>query len=367
MFDNELLQYVLKLSKEQIVIIPEKELEGKHYPPFFSNQNVLITLTPEKKNDLQLISSLLLKIYPKEHPITFFYKQKDEENIPLHKEYSIEKISQIENLDEIAAIYIAAQEKKNSALDFLELIAHLRAPEGCPWDREQTHQSLRPNLLEETYEVLQTIDENNMSGLQEELGDLLLQIVLHAQISNENGEFNFEDVVTGIEQKLIYRHPHVFGEKSVTGAEEVLKNWEVLKANERKENHKSDRLLRSVPKGMSALSLAQTYQKRAARVGFDWETIDPVKQKVGEELEEVETASSDDEREKELGDVLFAVVNLIRWYGCDAESVLREAAERFAKRFEFIEDCVKQRGKTFTDFTLAELDEFWEEAKNNKL
>jgi len=361
--DTELLKYILQISKEQVVILPIGKVLGSHYPPFFSSQNVLIILNRLREKNIQSIFSLLLKIFPKEHHITLFFKELGSDGIPSHKESSIEKASQEAGLTDTEAIYIPALEGKNSALDFLELIAHLRAPEGCPWDRKQTHQSLRPNLLEETYEVLYTIDENDMPGLQEELGDLLLQIVLHAQISNENGDFNFEDVVTGIEQKLVYRHPHVFGDKTVFGAEEVIKNWEVLKAKERKEHHKSDRLLRSVPKIMSALSLAQAYQKRAARVGFDWEMIEPVKQKIFEELKEVESAPNDDERSKELGDVLFAVVNLIRWYGCDAESVLREAAERFAGRFEYIEDCVKQRGKTFADFTLAELDQFWEDAK----
>lgn len=363
MLDNKLLEYVLNLSNEQIVIIPAESLKGKHYPPFFSNQNVLITLNSSEKVDFEPILMLLRSIYPGEHRITFLQNQTEGEKEPPQKTYSIDEASKESSLVDATAVYIPALEGKNSALDFLELIAHLRAPEGCPWDRKQTHQSLRPNLLEETYEVLHTIDENDMQGLQEELGDLLLQIVLHAQISNENGEFNFEDVVTGIEQKLIYRHPHVFGTRSVSDAEEVIKNWEVLKAKERKEHHKSDRLLRSVPKIMSALSLAQAYQKRAARVGFDWETIEPVKQKIFEELKEVETAPTDDEQAKELGDVLFAVVNLVRWYGCDAESVMREAAERFANRFEYIEDCVKQRGKNFTDFTLAELDQFWEDAK----
>ena len=363
MLNKKLLNYVLELSKEQIVILPAEKLQGKHYPPFFSNQNVLITLDQQEEEAVQEILPLLLKIYPKEQPFILFQTEAGSNEIPSHKEYSIEEAVQRKDLADTAAIYIPALEGKNSALDFLELIAHLRAPEGCPWDRKQTHQSLRPNLLEETYEVLYTIDENDMTGLQEELGDLLLQIVLHAQISGEQGDFNFEDVVTGIEQKLIYRHPHVFGEGTASDSEEVIKNWEVLKAKERKEHHKSDRLLRSVPKIMSALSLAQAYQKRAARVGFDWETIEQVKKKVSEELEEVESAANDDERAKELGDVLFTVVNLIRWYGCDAESVLREAAERFAGRFEYIEDCIKQRGKTFADFTLAELDQFWEDAK----
>ncbi|MGV8026919.1 MAG: nucleoside triphosphate pyrophosphohydrolase [Anaerolineaceae bacterium] len=365
MSNLDIINYTLELSKNHLTVIPFIDLKDKYYPPFFSNQNILVIDLPEAdKGDV--LYQLLTKILPAEHPIMIFEQSKEPK-----KNYHLETYpfnAEIKNkiTQEILAIYIPANKLKNSMLDFQELIAHLRAPEGCPWDREQTHESLRPNLLEETYEVLHTIDEGDLKGMQEELGDLLLQIILHAQISSENEDFNLEDVVTGIEQKLIFRHPHIFGDKAVSGADEVIKNWEVLKAQERKDNHKAQGILRSVPKNMAALSLAQAYQKRAARVGFDWETIEPVKQKVAEEIREVEDAVDDIERAKELGDVLFAIVNLIRWYGCDAESVLREAAERFADRFQYIEECVQKRGKTFADFSLAELDTFWEEAKKKQ-
>ncbi len=365
MSNIDIINYSLKLAKNHLMVIPFLDLKDKYYPPFSSNQNILVMDIPDSNNN-DFLYQLLSKIYPDDHTITLF-----EQNMDGHESFHLEtypfnEARQKKSSKRILAIYIPANKRKNSMLDFQELIAHLRASEGCPWDREQTHQSLRPNLLEETYEVLHTIDGGDLKGMQEELGDLLLQIVLHAQISSENRDFNLEDVITGIEQKLIFRHPHIFGDKAVSGADEVIKNWEILKAQERKENHKAQGLLRSVPKNMSALSLAQAYQKRAARVGFDWETIEPVKQKVAEEFQEVDAATSDAERAKELGDVLFAIVNLIRWYGCDAESVLREAAERFASRFEYIEGCVQERGKTFADFSLAELDAFWEDAKKKQ-
>jgi tetrapyrrole methylase family protein/MazG family protein len=362
MLNREIIERVLELSENQLTITSYPELKNKYSPSFSSNQNVLIVDLPDS-GDYDSLFQLLLKIHSKDHKVTLFYPDSDERKQVNSVINSIAAIQKIRPSQQPVAIFIPGNKEKYSMLDFQELIAHLRAPEGCPWDREQTHQSLRPNLLEETYEVLNTIDEGDLGGMREELGDLLLQIVLHAQISSESENFNLEDVITGIEQKLIFRHPHIFGDKAVSGADEVIKNWEVLKAQERKENHKAQGILRSVPKDMPALSLAQAYQKRAARVGFDWETIEPVKQKVFEEFQEVDTATNDEDRAKELGDALFAMVNLIRWYGCDAESALREAAIRFANRFEYIEECVQKRGKTFADFTIAELDVFWEEAK----
>lgn len=360
--NTDLLNTVLESTKHHVTIIPASLLNGRHFPPFFSNQNALLT-DFVKKEDLVFAFELLAKNYPADHALLFFKQGADRKESFIKFEMTLQDARSRGPQDGVIAVLVPAKTDKNSFLDFLELIAHLRAPEGCPWDREQTHQSLRPNLLEETYEVLQTLDSHDMIGLQEELGDLLLQIVLHAQIASENRDFNIEDVITGIERKLIFRHPHIFGDKAVSDANEVIKNWEVLKAQERRANNKAQGLLRSVPKGMSALSLAQAYQKRAARVGFDWESIEPVKQKIDEELQEVEKADRDEERAKELGDVLFAMVNLIRWYGQDAESVLREAAEKFASRFEYIEDCVQKSGKTFADFSAAELDAFWEDAK----
>jgi tetrapyrrole methylase family protein/MazG family protein len=363
MINPNLIQYIYEQCEKQLGIYAWGELKNRYALPFSSNQNILIVDIINEAELQELVRSLL-KLYDEDKEIWLFnqpdaeFPAKDEEHLSLQT---------LKNKNDLPhkeiALFIPASNEKNSMLDFQELIAHLRSEKGCPWDREQTHRSLRPNLLEETFEVLHAIDIDNVADLQEELGDLLLQIVLHSQIALEDGEFNLEDVISGIERKLIYRHPHIFGDTLVSDAGEVIKNWEVLKAAERKTNHKRQGMLHSVPVDMPALTLAQSYQKRAARVGFDWETIEPVKLKVQEELTEVETAQGAEERAKELGDVLFAMVNLIRWYGVDAESALREAAGRFASRFEYIEECVQKQGKTFADYSLVELDTFWDEAK----
>ena len=255
--------------------------------------------------------------------------------------------------------------EKTSLITFVDLIAHLRAPDGCPWDRKQTLMTLRTNLLEEAHEVLEAIDNNDMEGLKEELGDLLLQIVLQAQIASENSYFDLYDVVNGIYKKIVFRHPHVFENVEVHGVSGVLQNWEKWKAEERIKKNKNDdtSILASVPKSLPALALAQKYQERAARVGFDWPDIAPVIEKIEEEITEVKHAEDKTSQERELGDLLFAFVNLIRWYGLDAESLLRQMNQRFLRRFNFIENEVSRQGSQMTDLSLSELDAIWDQAK----
>jgi tetrapyrrole methylase family protein/MazG family protein len=220
-------------------------------------------------------------------------------------------------------------------------------------------------LLEEAHEVLETIDENDMEGLKEELGDLLLQIVLQAQITSEAGNFNLYEVINGIYKKIVFRHPHVFGNVEVDDVDGVLQNWEKWKAEERVKKNKPEdtSILASVPKSLPSLALAQKYQERAARVGFDWPDIAPVIGKIEEEIAEVKNAADKTALERELGDLLFAMVNLIRWYGIDAESSLRQMNQRFLTRFNFIEDEVNRRGRKITDLSLEELDSIWDQAK----
>jgi tetrapyrrole methylase family protein/MazG family protein len=251
---------------------------------------------------------------------------------------------------------------------FMEMVAHLRSPEGCPWDREQTHQSLRTSLLEETYEVLSALDNQDPKSLREELGDLLLQIVLHAQIAMENGAFKMSDVFAGIYRKIVFRHPHVFTQQPAGSTQSVLRNWEKLKEIERKENGgKGGGLLSGVPKIYPSLAQAQAYQERVKRVGFDWAKIDSVLEKVYEELDEVKNAEGTEELNAELGDLLFSVVNLVRWNKADAESVLREANQRFLQRFQFVEQKAGELGRQLGDMTLGEMDVLWDEAKENGL
>jgi tetrapyrrole methylase family protein/MazG family protein len=250
--------------------------------------------------------------------------------------------------------------ESNEFSTFAAIIARLRAPDGCPWDREQTHASLRGNLLSECYEVLQALDEGDSAKLCEELGDLLLQIVLHAQIARDEGEFEIDDVIRGISEKIIRRHPHVFGAATAKDAGEVMHNWEELKKGERESGVS---MLKGVPVAMPALSYAYEVQRRAARVGFDWEDTAGVLDKLAEEVREYLEARSPEERENELGDLLFTLVNLARREGTDPEAALRGANRRFFQRFAFMEKICRRRGLELAKLTLKEMDELWAEAK----
>jgi tetrapyrrole methylase family protein/MazG family protein len=247
------------------------------------------------------------------------------------------------------------------------VVAHLRAPDGCPRDREQTQQSLGPSLLEETYEAISALEEGDVDGFREELGDMFLVLLMLAQIASEDGDFNFSQVVQGIHQKIVYRHPHVFGEVEVDGTSGVLKNWENLKAAERKakgkDKQKPKGIFDSLPKAMPALMQSQEYQERAAHVGFDWPNVEGVVEKFLEEWGEVQAAESEEEREKELGDLLFSVVNLVRWNKLDAESLLRKANQRFKQRFAYIEENARLQGRNLSDLSLDEMEALWQEAK----
>ncbi len=241
----------------------------------------------------------------------------------------------------------------------VEIIARLRAPDGCPWDREQTHSSLRANLLEECYEALAALDEGDAGKLCEELGDIMLQIALHSQIAAEAGEFEIGDVLESINAKLIHRHPHIFGSAKVESAEEVAQNWEALKREERGEDSS---LLDSVPEQMPALGYSQSIQRRVAGVGFDWENIDGVIDKLAEEVAEFKE-STGDQRAGEFGDILFTLVNIARRMGVDSEAALREANKKFFRRFSQMEEICRQRGVTFADLSFDEQNALWEEAK----
>jgi len=240
------------------------------------------------------------------------------------------------------------------------IIARLRSSDGCPWDRKQTHASLKPYLIEECYEVLQALEEGTPQKLCEELGDLLLQIMLHAQIAAEGREFDIEDVARGISNKLIHRHPHVFGELRVKDAAEVELKWEALKQDERRQG---ESLLSSVPKQMPALAYSQSIQRRVASVGFDWEKTEDIIDKLVEEVDELRRAPSQDEKGKEFGDLLFTLANIARRLDIDLEAALRSANQRFFQRFSYMEEACRQRGISFDSLSLDEQNALWEEAK----
>ena len=247
---------------------------------------------------------------------------------------------------------------------FLAIVAHLRGPEGCPWDREQTHSSLKGFLLQECHEALEAIDRGASGELAEELGDILLQVGLHAQIGADGGEFTIRDVLRAINDKLIRRHPHVFGDLKLSRPEEVEANWEQLKQAERGQGGGS--ALDGIPKTLPALAASQEVQRRAAGLGFDWPDMGGVLDKVREELGEFEKAKSRDELEHELGDIVAAIVNVGRKLNIDTEGALRQANERFRRRFTYMEAEADRRGKSLKDLPLERQEELWQEAKRQE-
>lgn len=246
----------------------------------------------------------------------------------------------------------------------MDIMRRLRAPGGCPWDAEQSHESLKRYLLEEAYEVIEAIDGNDSAHLKEELGDLLLQPVFHAAIAEENGDFTMDEVLEAISEKLVRRHPHVFGDEVIESSAAQVENWEKIKTQEKGVERKS--ALSGIPPHLPALMQAHKITEKAARVGFDWEHTDQVYGKVMEELHEFEEAmlaGDQKEMESELGDLLFAIVNLGRFLSIDPEDALRKTIQRFTKRFSHIEETLHARGEGLQDATLEEMDLLWEEAK----
>ncbi|MGI6360846.1 MAG: nucleoside triphosphate pyrophosphohydrolase [Bacillota bacterium] len=242
-----------------------------------------------------------------------------------------------------------------------DIMAALRAPNGCPWDQEQDHHSLKRYLVEETYEVLDAIDSGNDENLCDELGDLLLQVVFHAQIASEQGRFTLDDVVNSVSQKMIRRHPHVFADTEAADAQEVLSLWEEIKAQEKDDGVK--RGLMHVNHNLPALLLAQKVQDKAARVGFDWQDITGPQQKLKEELQELKEAQTTVQQTEELGDVIFSVVNLARFMQLDAESALRQTIKKFIGRFSYIEKQLTQSDISFTEAEPDQLEMYWQESK----
>lgn len=343
------------------VLVDALELADLHVPPFPPSAPALVAQIYSRQVASE-VKLTLMATYPDEHPVRLVHSagssEQQVESLPL---YEIDR-SPATGL--LTVLYVPPLSQTAAFEAFQEVIAHLRAPDGCPWDREQTHQSLRPHLLEEAYETLAALDADDPLAMQEELGDLLLQILLHAQIASEFGEFNMADVVQGITTKIINRHPHVFSDLTLEGVNGVLQNWEKLKAAERLTNGNASKgLLDGVAVALPALVQAYEFQKRAARVGFDWPALPGVVEKVLEELTEFQQAQSQDDLEAELGDLLFAVVNLARWQGIDPESALRAANDRFRRRFSYIERAVAASGRQVSELSLEEWETLWQAAK----
>jgi tetrapyrrole methylase family protein/MazG family protein len=342
----------------KLILIEARTLSSAHVPPYPPDMPALLTSVDSRELTLHL-KNVLLTAYPKEHVVSVVGEGKKKE----------ERLSELggDGFPEGFSLYVPPLAEGTSFESFAEIVAHLRAPNGCPWDREQTHESLRKHLLEEAYEAISAIDSGDFTDMREEFGDLLLQVVLQSQIANEEGQFNINQVIHGIHSKIVRRHPHVFGDLKVEGVDGVLANWEKLKEQERGKKKEGKGLLDGVPVALPALSQAQEYQDRAARVGFDWPEIEGVLEKIKEEIDEIKNAESDFELASEIGDLLFAMVNLARWKHIDAESALRATNQKFKKRFAYVEQGAKRQERNLSELSLDEMETFWTQAKRQGL
>ncbi len=307
----------------------------------------------------------LMEHYPDDHEVTVVrnlgLQEEEIRRLPL---YELDRLAVIDHLTSVCVPPRAVVAGQFTLKPLVDVMARLRSPGGCIWDIEQTHKSLKKYMVEEVYEVLETIDLAAGDKLCEELGDLLLQIVFHARVAEESGEFSVQDVIDTVTEKMIRRHPHVFGDITVRDAAEVVVNWENIKKQEKGAERTS--VLDGIPNGLPSLLRAYKLQSKAAKVGFDWDTIEPVWGKIKEELEELKAAvvnGDSNAMEGELGDVLFSVVNLARFLQLEAEVALHVTNNKFVRRFSYIENAVVTNGLKWEELSLAELDILWEKAK----
>ena len=307
----------------------------------------------------------LMSEYPDDHEVALVHAAGTcDQRIVRRLLYQLDRQGEdVPPLAHLTTLYVPPLCRESSFESLQDTVAHLRSPEGCPWDRRQTYESLRSGLLEEAYEAVTAIDRGDLAGLREELGDLLLQVLLQTQIATEAGVFKMPDVIGGIVAKLKHRHPHVWGDTPVDGVDQVLHNWEELKREEKGER---ESVLDGVPAALPALQQAHTYGERVARVGFDWPNVAGVRKKVHEEIGELQAALTGEEREAELGDLLFAVANWARWLDVDPETALRKGNERFARRFRDLESQARERGLDIGELSIDELEAFWEAAKERE-
>lgn len=310
----------------------------------------------------------LMEQYDDEQPIMFVRNLGlDDEEV---REIPLYELDRQPNIDHLTSVYVPRKESREQRFDMTpltEVMETLRSPGGCPWDIEQTHESLRRYMIEEVYEVIEAIENEDAPLLCEELGDLLLQIVFHARVAEECGQFSMQDVIDGVTEKMIRRHPHVFGDISVSDAGEVLVNWDAIKAQEKAGQRKG--ALDGVSPGLPALMAAFKLQKKASKVGFDWDEIKDVWEKVREELGELAEASAEKDKakiEEEFGDVLFSLVNLSRFLHIEPETSLTAANHKFRRRFTFIEEKMEKQGKCWQDMTLDDMNTLWERAKQEE-
>jgi tetrapyrrole methylase family protein/MazG family protein len=334
------------------------ELSQYHYPPVNPDFPLLLGQVYSRMLASEL-KVLLTAVYPDEHPVTLIHQAGDDdqaiEQIPL---YAIDRSDQASHL---TSLFVPPLPQPSTLAALAETVAVLRSPEGCPWDQEQTPQSLRSGFLEEASEVLDALDANDVKGIREELGDVFYHLVMQAQMASEVETFRLTDVLAGIEAKLKYRHPHVWGDWQVDDSAEVVKNWEILKAQEKAD--RSDSLVDNIPSALPALAQSQKIQARVRQVGFDWPTIEGVYEKLQEEVVELQEAETAVHRAEELGDLLFVTVNLAKWLDVDAESALREANLKFSRRFRALEQLAAERQLSLSEIDLDGLEALWQEVK----
>lgn len=324
-----------------------------------------------------MVKLRLMSFYPDEHEI-FIVRAAGipgEERITRIPLYQLDHAGHSEALDHLTSLWIpkveGLQNHRYRFSELVEIMKKLREPGGCPWDRKQTHQSLRQYLIEEAYEVVDTIDKEDLPALEEELGDVLLQVVFHSEIAAENGYFDVTDVISGICRKLIHRHPHVFGALSVEDAEEVVSNWEQIKREEKSIESVTE-AMRQLPMALPSTLRAYKAQKKAAGVGFDWPEVHGAFEKIHEEIEELLSEMKVEERDEdrlsgEIGDLLFAVINVSRFLKVNPELALNKTTEKFIRRFQAIEESELAKAKGLENLTLSEMDDLWNRAKINDL
>ncbi|HSD83406.1 MAG TPA: nucleoside triphosphate pyrophosphohydrolase [Anaerolineae bacterium] len=346
-------------------IVDALDVAAAHHPPLDPDKPALLAQLYSRAvaGDVKLT---LLNQYPPEHEVALVQaagtRYQQVIRVPLAG------IDRRDDLAHLTTLYVPPLPQPSSYTTFQETIAHLRAPEGCPWDREQTHQTLRRHLLEETYEVLEALDAGDPAALREELGDLLLQVVLQTQIAIDEEEFRMPEVIAGIDAKIKRRHPHVFGDVKVNGAEDVTRNWDAIKKAEKAAAGKAEErksALDGIPRGLPALAEAEAIGGKAARQNFDWRSIDGVLAKVVEEVHELQHVADELEREEEFGDVLFALANVARWLKIDPEAALRAANHKFRARFREVERQAREQNRGLSELTDEELDELWNAAKRH--
>ncbi|MFX3673696.1 MAG: nucleoside triphosphate pyrophosphohydrolase [Paenisporosarcina sp.] len=331
-------------------------------------QHVLIAQVYDSYSASEVKLTLMEK-YPDDYPVTIVTaagSSKEElRTVPL---FELDRAAELNNL---TTVYVPPVVQLESRLkewsSFREIIAKLRAPDGCPWDREQTHESLKKYIIEEVHEFLQAVHDQDDEGIIEELGDVLLQVFLHAQIGQDEGYFSLEDVLQSVSAKMIHRHPHVFGDVEVENSEDVRRNWQELKAEEKGKGTKG--ILEGLDRAESSLLTSYNYQKAAAKVGFDWPNVEGAMNKFVEEWDEFKQElhnGDSDAQLDELGDVLFTIVNVARFYGLSPEEAMMHANRKFKSRFHFVEDNVQRNKGDFNAYSLEELESFWQQAKQNK-